>query len=41
MDFRVEVTKPAIVGLGEIVTYIARDNPEAASVLGNHCSTQH
>ena len=36
MDFRVEVTDPAIADLGEIVTYIAQDNPEAASALGNH-----
>ena len=36
MDFRVEVTDPAIVDLGEIVAYIAQDNPEAASALGNH-----
>lgn len=36
MDFRVEVTGPAIADLGEIVTYIAQDNREAALALGNH-----
>lgn len=36
MDFRVEITDPAIADLAEIVTYIAQDNSEAASALGNH-----
>jgi len=36
MDFRVEITDPAIDDLSEIVSYIAQDNPDAASVLGNH-----
>ncbi len=36
MDFRVEITNPAIADLTEIVSYIARDNPEAAIALGNH-----
>ena len=36
MDFRFEITDPAIDDLAEIVSYIAQDNPEAASVLGNH-----
>jgi toxin ParE1/3/4 len=36
MDFRVEITDPAIDDLAEIVSYIARDNPDAASALGNH-----
>ena len=36
MDFRVEITDPAITDLAEIVSYIAQDNPEAAAVLGNH-----
>jgi plasmid stabilization system protein ParE len=36
MDFRVEITDPAIANLAEIVSYIARDNPEAAIALGNH-----
>jgi plasmid stabilization system protein ParE len=34
MDFRVEITDPAIDDLSEIVSYIAQDNPDAASVLG-------
>ncbi len=36
MDFRVEITGPAIADLGEIVSYIARDNPAAAAVIGNN-----
>jgi toxin ParE1/3/4 len=36
MDFRVEITDPAIDDLSEIVSYIAQDKPDAASVLGNH-----
>ena len=36
MDFRVEITDPAIADLAEIVSYIAQDNPEAAAALGNH-----
>ena len=36
MDFRVEIADPAIDDLAEIVFYIAQDNPEAASALGNH-----
>ena len=36
MDFRVEITDPAIADLAEIVTYIAQDKPEAASALGDH-----
>jgi len=36
MDFRVEITDPAIDDLSEIVSYIAQDNPNAASALGNH-----
>ena len=36
MDFRVEIADPAIDDLAEIVSYIAQDNPEAASTLGNH-----
>lgn len=35
MDFRVEITGPAIADLAEIVAYIARDNPEAAKALGD------
>ena len=35
MDFRVEITDPAIADLAEIVSYIARDNPDAARALGN------
>lgn len=31
MDFRVEVTGPAIADLAEIVTYIAQDNRAAAA----------
>ncbi|MDP9097911.1 MAG: type II toxin-antitoxin system RelE/ParE family toxin [Verrucomicrobiota bacterium] len=36
MDFRVEITGPAIADLAEIVSYIAQDNPEAAAALGNN-----
>ncbi len=36
MDFGVEITGPAIADLGEIVSYIARDNPAAAAVIGNN-----
>ena len=36
MDFRVEIAEPAIDDLAEVVSYIAQDNPEAASTLGNH-----
>ena len=36
MDFRVEITGPAIADLGEIVSYIAGDNPAAAAVIGNN-----
>jgi plasmid stabilization system protein ParE len=36
MDFRVEITDPAIDDLAEIVSHTARDNPEAASAFGNH-----
>jgi toxin ParE1/3/4 len=36
MDFQVEITEPAIADLAEIVSYIARDNPDAASALGNN-----
>jgi plasmid stabilization system protein ParE len=36
MDFRVEITDPAIADLAEIVSYIAQDNPNAAATLGNN-----
>jgi toxin ParE1/3/4 len=36
MDFRVEIKDPAIADLAEIVSYIARDNPDAAATLGNN-----
>ena len=36
MDFRVEITDPAIDDLAEIVSYIAQRNAYAASALGNH-----
>ena len=36
MDFRVEITDPAIADLREIVSYIARENPAAATVIGNN-----
>ena len=35
MGFRVEITDPALSDLAEIVSYIARDNADAASELGN------
>jgi len=34
MDFRVEITGPAIRDLAEIVSYIAQDNPAAATSIG-------
>jgi len=36
MDFRVEITGPAIADLAQIVSYIAQDNPAAAKALGNN-----
>jgi plasmid stabilization system protein ParE len=36
MDFRVEITGPAIADLAEIVSYIAQDNPAAARALGDN-----
>ena len=36
MDFRVEITGPAIADLAEIVSYIAQDNPAAAESLGEN-----
>jgi toxin ParE1/3/4 len=36
MDFRVEITGPAIADLAEIVSYIAQDNPAAANALGEN-----
>ena len=36
MDFRVEITDPAIADLAEIVSYIAQGNPNAAAALGNN-----
>ena len=36
MDFRVEITSPAIADLAEIVSYIAQDNPAAAKALGEN-----
>jgi len=36
MDFRVEIKHPAIADLAEIVSYIARDNPDAATALGSN-----
>jgi plasmid stabilization system protein ParE len=36
MDFRVEITGPAIADLAEIVSYIARDNPVGAKALGEN-----
>jgi plasmid stabilization system protein ParE len=36
MDFRVEITDPAIDDLAKIVSYIAQSNADAASGLGNH-----
>ena len=36
MDFRVEITGPAITDLAGIVSYIAQDNPAAAKALGEN-----
>ncbi len=36
MDFRVEITEPAIADLEEIVSYIAQRNAPAAAALGNN-----
>ncbi len=36
MDFRVEITDPAIADLAEIVSYIAQDNSDAAAAVGNN-----
>jgi toxin ParE1/3/4 len=36
MDFRVEIKDPAIADLAEIVSYSVRDNPDAATALGNN-----
>ena len=36
MDFRVEIKDPAIADLAEIVSYIAQDNPDAATALGHN-----
>jgi plasmid stabilization system protein ParE len=36
MDFRVEITDPAIANLAKIVSYIAKDNADAARALGNN-----
>lgn len=36
MDFRVEVTDPAIADLAEIVAYIAQDSPGEARALGDN-----
>ena len=36
MDFQIEIKDPAIADLAEIVSYIARDNPDAALALGNY-----
>ena len=36
MDFRVEITGPAIADLAEIVSYFAQDNPAAAKALGEN-----
>jgi len=36
MDFKIEITGPAIADLEEIVSYIARDNAEAARALGEN-----
>ncbi len=35
MDFRVEVKGTAIADLAEIVSYVAQDDPEAATKLGH------
>jgi len=34
MDFKIVWTEPAIENLGEIVAYIAQDNPDAAKRVG-------
>ena len=36
MDFRVQITDPAIADLAEIVSYIAQRNPAAAAALGDN-----
>jgi plasmid stabilization system protein ParE len=36
MDFRVQITGPAIADLAEIVSYISQDNAEAAKAVGNN-----
>ena len=36
MDFRVEIKDPAIADLAKIISYVARDNPDAATTLGNN-----
>ena len=36
MDFRVEIKEPAITDLGEIVSYIAKENARAAETIGNN-----
>ena len=36
MDFRVEIKDPGVADLAEIVSYLARDNPDAATALGNN-----
>jgi toxin ParE1/3/4 len=35
MDFRVEIRSKAIADLAEIVSYVAKDKPDAARKLGN------
>jgi plasmid stabilization system protein ParE len=34
MDFKIIWTEPALANLGEIVSYIAQDNPDAARRTG-------
>ena len=36
MDFRVEIKDPAIADLAEIVSYVAQDNPDETTALGNN-----
>src|SRR5206468_10190703 len=36
MDFRVVIKHPEIAALAELVSYAARDNPDAATALGNN-----
>jgi toxin ParE1/3/4 len=36
MDFRVEITGPAVADIAEIVSYIAQHNPAAAQALGEN-----